>query len=83
LQTGQIDKEQLKKIKASMINSYIARADSQSVALSRALGASLTGVLTSEKQWISGVDAVSAKDVSQIAQKAHLQAVYFLDGGIQ
>lgn len=82
VQSGRINEGQLKKIKASMINSYIARADIQSVDLSRALGASLTGVLTTEDQWIFGVERVMPADIKEVARKAHLQAVYFLDGDI-
>src|SRR5699024_5571957 len=80
LRQGKIKQEQLDKIKASMINSYIARSDSQSVDLSKALTASLTGVLTPPKQWIANITAVQVKDIARIANRAHLQAVYFLDG---
>lgn len=80
LRQGKIKQEQLDKIKASMINSYIARSDSQSVDLSKALTASLTGVLTPPKQWIANITAVQVEDIARIANRAHLQAVYFLDG---
>lgn len=83
LQAGQIDESQLKKIKIGMINSYTGRSDSQNTALSRGLGASLTGVVTTEADWVAGVQEVTAKQIAEVAGLAHLQAVYFLDGGGQ
>lgn len=83
LQAGRIDESQLKKIKIGMINSYTGRSDSQNTALSRGLGASLTGVVTTEEEWVAGVQAVTAAQIADVASLAHLQAVYFLDGGGQ
>ncbi|SEM42878.1 Predicted Zn-dependent peptidase [Ligilactobacillus sp. WC1T17] len=78
---GNFTLDEMDKIKASLINNFESRLDSQMTAINREQNDILTKTHVSTQNWIDAVKNVTKEQVQEVASLAKLQCVYFLDGG--
>ncbi|MDV7756763.1 EF-P 5-aminopentanol modification-associated protein YfmF [Liquorilactobacillus mali] len=83
LRAGNSTKKEIETAKRSLINSYLSQLDHQGVLLSRALFNGLLNKELQENEWIEKIKSVTIADIAEIAGKAHLEAVSFLDGKVK
>ncbi|WP_281164247.1 EF-P 5-aminopentanol modification-associated protein YfmF [Liquorilactobacillus sicerae] len=80
LRAGRITDSELTDAKQTLLNNYYSQLDSQSSGLNRALFGSLTHKSWTAVEWKKQLLAVDSAEIAQVAQKAQLQAVTFLEG---
>ena len=80
LSSGDFEDDLVANIKSSLINNFESRLDNQMTAVNRAQNDILTGTYVSNEDWIQNVLSVSKAEIMEVASKAKLQNIYFLDG---
>lgn len=81
LAIGAFEDDLVANVKSSLINNFESRLDNQMTAVNRAQNDILTGTYVSSEDWIQNVLSVSKAEIMEVASKAKLQNIYFLDGG--
>ncbi len=81
LANGAFEDDLVANVKSSLINNFESRLDNQMTAVNRAQNDILTGTYVSNEDWIQNILNVSKAEVMEVAGKARLQNIYFLDGG--
>lgn len=72
--------EVFENVKASLVNSYLSRLDSQMNLVNRVISDYLTNTVSDEAKWVANIKEVTPQEVANLATKIKLQAVYFLEG---
>ncbi|MFC7372235.1 EF-P 5-aminopentanol modification-associated protein YfmF [Fictibacillus iocasae] len=79
--SGNITDSELEQTKAMIKNQILETIDS-SFGLTEVLyHAVVSGTDRTVEEWLSGIDAVTKKDVTEVAKKLKLDTIYFLKGG--
>lgn len=79
LQAGKFEETTLQKVKADLINQYLASQDDENYRLGKALSRKLLGQ-PAFSDLVAKVQAVTAAEVAALAQRLELAAVYLLTG---
>lgn len=77
---GQFSDEVFDQVIASLINGRESRLDSQRALVNQAMLDQLLNSSVSAADWVNQIKQVTREDVSAIAKRVQLQAVYFLKG---
>lgn len=81
LKKGSFSEEDLLATKKMLKNAFLLSLDKQSSLIERAYMTSLFGrKCLSTEAWLEALEAVSKKDVQEVAGQLKLQAVYFMEG---
>lgn len=83
IRAGQISDEELQQTKAMLKNHYLLSLDNPAAVLETAFMAALLpqSQLTAEA-WLARVDQVTKEEVMRVAAQVELQAIFFLEGGM-
>jgi predicted Zn-dependent peptidase len=80
MQSGAFTEKELANIKKGLRSNYLSGMDMQRTAHRRGLNDYLLNRHRSSEQWLEQLDAVSKKNVEQLAQQVKIRAEYFLSG---